>query len=72
MVQRFGEKLTMLRIRNRLTRQQLVEQLGLPSEKVLSEIERGRRHPSAGLVMKVADLFAVDPEQLLVDDEDVD
>ena len=68
---RFGEKLRALRTRRRLTLTQLAEQLGYKAHGHLSEIESGKKLPTAGMALKVARLFAVSTDVLLKDELEI-
>ena len=65
---RFGEKLRTLRIRHNLTLTQLSEQLGYKAHGYLSEIESGKKSPTAALALKVSRLFEVSTDALLKDE----
>lgn len=71
-MQRFGEKLRTLRKRQGMTMQELTAVLGFSSHGFISALESGRKHPSAALVIKIAELFNVTTDQLLMDHLDVD
>lgn len=68
---RFGEKLRALRTRRRLTLTQLAEHLGYKAHGHLSEIEAGKKLPTAGMALKVARLFDVSTDVLLKDELEV-
>ena len=68
---RFGEKLRTLRRRKGLTLIQLTELLGYKAHGHLSEIESGKKLPTAGFTLKVARLFEVTTDVLLKDELDV-
>lgn len=65
---RFGEKLRILRTRRNLTLTQLSERLGYKAHGYLSEIESGKKSPTAALVLKVSRLFGVSADALLKDE----
>ena len=65
---RFGEKLRVLRTRRNLTLIQLSEQLGYRAHGYLSEIESGKKSPTAALALKVSRLFGVSTDALLKDE----
>jgi transcriptional regulator with XRE-family HTH domain len=71
-MQRFGEKVRLLRTRQGMTLRELAAALGQRSHSHMSQIEFGRRRPNVELVMKVAQLFNVTPDQLLRDELDID
>lgn len=68
---RFGEKLRALRTRRGLTLIQMAGQLGYKAHGHLSEIEAGKKAPTAGLVLKVARLFEVSADILLKDELEI-
>lgn len=68
---RFGEKLRTLRNRRGITLTQLAEQLGYKAHGHLSEIESGKKLPTAGLALKVARLFDVSTDALLKDELEI-
>jgi transcriptional regulator with XRE-family HTH domain len=71
-MQRFGEKLRLLREQRGITMRELSAMLGFASHGFISALESGRRMPSAALVIKIADLFNVTTDQLLRDKLEVD
>ncbi len=71
-IQRFGEKLRTLRIHHGLTLKELANELGLAAHGYISELEAGKKVPTAELVLKVAILFDVTTDQLLRDDLDIE
>lgn len=71
-MQRFGEKLRLLRLKRGLTMQKLAQELGYTSSGYISDLETGRHTPSLKVVMRVAQFFNVTPDQLLRDELDVD
>ena len=71
-MQRFGEKLRALRTRHKMTLKELAMELGLHAHGYISEIETGKKKPTAELVLKVARLFDVTTDQLLKDEIDLE
>lgn len=67
-MQRFGEKLRALRTAHGLTLQQLAADLGYATHAYISELESGKKVPTATLVLKVARRFAVSTDVLLRDE----
>jgi transcriptional regulator with XRE-family HTH domain len=63
----FGEKLRYLRQQRGLTQAKLANLLDLTSVGYLSSLESGARMPSTDLVIRVADVFAVTTDYLLLD-----
>lgn len=70
-MQRFGEKLRSLRTSKQLTLKELASALGLTAHGYLSEIESGKKKPTAEFVLKVARFFDVTTDKLLKDELDV-
>jgi transcriptional regulator with XRE-family HTH domain len=70
-VQRFGEKLALLRKRRGMTLQELADVLDYRGTGYLSRVETGKQQPSLELAMKVANLFNVTVDHLVRDDLDV-
>jgi transcriptional regulator with XRE-family HTH domain len=69
---RFGEKLRTLRTQRGMTLRELAAALGYDAHVYISLVETGKRQPSLTLVMRVAEVFQVTPDQLLRDDLDPD
>jgi transcriptional regulator with XRE-family HTH domain len=70
-VQRFGEKLKMLRVRQQLTLQQFAESLGYSAHGYLSELESGKKAPSIELVLIVSRVYNISTDVLLKDELDL-
>jgi transcriptional regulator with XRE-family HTH domain len=68
MMQRFGEKLRTLRTAHELTLQQLAGELGYATHAYISELESGKKVPTAALVLKVARRFGVSTDVLMKDE----
>ncbi len=71
-MQRFGEKLRTLRTQRGMTLKALALKLGLSSHGYISELETGKKKPTAGFVLNIARLFDVSTDQLLKDDLELD
>ncbi len=71
-MQRFGEKLRSLRTRKELTLKELASTLGLTAHGYLSEMEAGKKKPTADFVLKVARFFNVTTDELLKDELDLE
>lgn len=71
-MERFGEKLRLLRVRRQMTLKELAVALGYTAHGHISEIESGKKKPTAEFVLKVARLFNVTTDQLLKDELEVD
>lgn len=70
-MQRFGEKLRVLRTTRAMTLKQLAQALGHASHGYLSELEASKKTPTAELVLRVALLFDVTTDALLRDDREL-
>lgn len=70
-MQRFGEKMRALRIQHGMSVRDLAAALAYKGHSRISEIETGKRIPTADFVFKVAKLFNVTTDQLLDDALDV-
>ena len=71
-MQRFGEKLRVLRTERGITLKSLALELGLSAHGYISELESGRKKPTAEFVLNVAHLFDVSTDQLLKDELDLE
>jgi transcriptional regulator with XRE-family HTH domain len=71
-MQKFGEKLHQLRVSQRLTLKELAVAFGLNAHGYISEIESGKKKPTADFVLKVARFFDVTTDQLLKDELDIE
>lgn len=68
----FGPKLHALRIRNGMTLKAVAGDLGMCTHSYLSELERGKKVPTALIVLRAARLFGVSTDVLMRDDMDLD
>jgi len=71
-MQRFGEKLRVLRTGQDMTLKELAVALGLTAHGYISEIEAGKKKPTAEFVLKVSRFFKVTTDQLLKDEFEVE
>lgn len=71
-MQRFGEKLRILRKREGITLHELAQTFGHADHTFLSRIERGQKAPPLELVMAIAQRFNITIDQLLKDEIDID
>jgi transcriptional regulator with XRE-family HTH domain len=71
-MEKFGEKLRILRKQHKMSQKRLATEFGIQSDAFISEIETGKRKPSLDFVLKVADLFQVTPNHLLLDNVELD
>jgi transcriptional regulator with XRE-family HTH domain len=69
-MKRFGEKLRTLRQRRGLTMRQLGQMLEV-SDGYVSKMETGDKLPNVAMVIKVARLFKVTSDQLIMDDQEL-
>lgn len=69
--ERFGEKLRTLRVRHGMTLKEVANELGLNTHSYLSELEAGKKIPTAELVLNVARLFEVTTDELLKDETEL-
>lgn len=67
-MQRFGEKLRALRTAHSLTLQQLASDLGYATHAYISELESGKKVPTAAMVLKVSRRFSVSTDVLMRDE----
>jgi transcriptional regulator with XRE-family HTH domain len=70
-MQRFGEKLRVLRTRRGMSLSNLAQALGLTSRSYISELESGKKKPTTEFVLGVAYLFNVTTDELLKDELDL-
>lgn len=70
-MKRFGEKLRTLRQRNGLTLRQLGDMLDVSNTFVL-RMEQGKKIPNAAMIIRIAQLFEVSTDQLMLDDQELD
>jgi transcriptional regulator with XRE-family HTH domain len=68
---RFGEKLAVLRQQQSLTLRQLGEMLGV-HHTFISQLEKGKTTPNARMIIKIADIFGVSADQLMRDELELD
>lgn len=71
-MERFGEKLRVLRERRGLTVRDLASALGIKSSSYISKLEKGTKTPSTPLLLKISLYFGVSTDQLLRDDLELD
>ncbi len=70
-MQRFGEKLRLLREQRGMTVRDLAIILGISSHSHIVQLESSKSKPSVELLVKIMDLFNVSCDQLLRDDVDL-
>ncbi len=66
-MEKFGEKLRVLRKRNGLTQKQVGDKLGV-SRVYITQMEQGKDIPNIAMLIKIAQLFNVSSDQLIMDD----
>lgn len=71
-IQKFGLKLHRLRTQRSMSLQNLASVLGYTSHGYISELESGKKLPTAEFVLKVARFFSVTTDQLLKDELDIE
>lgn len=67
-MEKFGEKLHLLRTKHGMTLKELAEAAGLSAHGYISELESGKKKPTVEFVIKIAKLYNVTTDQLLRDD----
>jgi transcriptional regulator with XRE-family HTH domain len=67
-MKRFGEKLRKLRNQHGMSLRQLAAALGLSVHGYIAQIERGERQPTPELIVKIARLFHVSADRLMMDE----
>jgi len=71
-MQRFGEKLRILRKQRGITMKELSQMLGFASYTYLNAIELGNKKPSLELAAEIARFFDVSTDLLLKDELELD
>jgi transcriptional regulator with XRE-family HTH domain len=70
-MQRFGEKLHRLRVQRQITLKELASALGLSAHGYISELEAGKKKPTAEFVLNASRYFDVTTDELLKDELDI-
>ncbi len=70
-MQRFGKKLRTLRQRRSLTLRQFADKIGV-SNGYISRMETGHKIPNIAMLLKIADFFEADINQLVRDELELD
>ncbi len=70
-MKRFGEKLRVLRKQRGLTQKQVGDVLGVNRTHV-TRMEKGQKTPNAAMIIKIARLFKVTTDQLMMDELELD
>ena len=71
-MKRFGEKLRYLRNQRGISLRQLAAELGLSVHGHIAQIERSERKPTVDLIVKIARIFDVSPDRLMIDELELD
>lgn len=71
-MERFGEKLRLIRTRRGMSLRQLANELGFNSHGYVGDLESGRKKPSLEVALKIARLFNVSIDSLVKDEMEVD
>lgn len=71
-MQRFGEKLRSLRLRQGMSIRELTSALGYTGHGYIYDIETGKKKPNVEFVLRVANLFHVTTDQLIRDELELD
>lgn len=71
-MQRFPEKLRTLREKHNMTQRELAKVLGFKDHGFIYKLEMGQRTPNVEHVLKLAQIFGVTPDQLLLDDREIE
>ncbi|NJO55859.1 MAG: helix-turn-helix transcriptional regulator [Rhodospirillales bacterium] len=71
-MQRVGEKLGALRLRQGISLRDVTNRLGFQSYAQMALIECGEKTPSAEMILKIVEVFQVLLEQLMCDARDLD
>src|SRR5437588_13028081 len=64
-IERFGEKLRTLRVRHNMRLKELANGIGITAHGYMSELEAGKKMPTAEFVMNGAPLFDVTTDESL-------
>src|SRR5947207_13721555 len=70
-INRFGDKLHMLRIQRRMTLKELARALGHSAHGYVSELEANKKKPTIEYVLGISALFGVSTETLLKDELEI-
>jgi transcriptional regulator with XRE-family HTH domain len=71
-MQRFGEKLRILRKRRAMTLKELAGELGFSSHGSVGDLESGRKKPSLEVAIKISHIFGVSVDLLVKDEFELD
>ena len=65
-----GDKIKQLRIEHKMTTEELAQKLGYKSASTISKWEAGAAEPPLQTVHKIAEIFGVDVNSLVVEDQE--
>ncbi len=71
-MERFGEKLRTLRKQHNLTLKQVARELGYVAHSHISQIESGKKRPTAEFVLRASQFFNVSTDCLLKDEMELE
>lgn len=71
-IERFGDKLKLLRERHKMTYVDLAHALGYGSTSQVYYLETSKRNPTAEVILKLSKLFGVSADVLLDDELELD
>jgi transcriptional regulator with XRE-family HTH domain len=66
----FGRRMRTLRLHHQLSQRELAHQLGVVSRSYISDLEAGHKYPSVDVAVRMADLFDVTIDVLLINTPD--
>jgi transcriptional regulator with XRE-family HTH domain len=70
-MQRFGEKLRILRERRGMSQRELGKEMGFSSSAYVHFLETGQRKPNVELLLKLSELFDVTVDALVRDEVEI-
>jgi transcriptional regulator with XRE-family HTH domain len=70
-MEKFGEKLRILRNRQGLSLRQLSDMLGV-GHSYIAKMERGEKIPNVAMVLKISEIFSVSTDVLIKDELELD
>ncbi len=68
---KFGEKLRLLRQRRGLSQGELAAMIGV-NQTYVGKMERGEKIPNVAMVLKIADVLSITPNQMMLDNVELD
>jgi transcriptional regulator with XRE-family HTH domain len=70
-MQRFGEKLRLLRQQRSLSQKKLADALGFGDQAFIHRLETGQKRPNVEHVLKISEFFGITTDVLIKDELDV-